>query len=66
MPQIHHHMSISDIIKIKPHAKELLFEAGLHTENTAIQSLETLGEVAANHGLSQGQLEELVVRIKAL
>ena len=59
-------MTIEEVLEAKPHAKELLFEYGLFSENASVQSMETLAEAANAHNMPKDKLKELVSLLEAL
>jgi len=63
MPEIHADMTIGEILEIKPHAKDLFFSYGIFSENSKIQSMETLWEACEAHGLDENEIDELVEKL---
>ena len=63
MPEIHADMTIGEILEIKPHAKDLFFSYGIFSENSKIQSMETLREACEAHGLDENEIDELVEKL---
>lgn len=63
MPEIHLDMPVYEILEIKPHAKDLLFEYGLLSEGENVQSLQTLQEAASARGMEDDRFEEMVEKL---
>jgi hypothetical protein len=63
MPEIHPDMTISEILEIKPHAKDLLFDYGIYSENENVLSMETIREACENHGMDENEVDELVEKL---
>ena len=66
MPEIHADMKIDEILEVKPHAKPLFFEYGIFSENTDVQSMETLREACATHNLPEEKINEMLEKLEAL
>lgn len=66
MPEIHADMKIDEVLEIKPHAKSLFFEYGIFSENSAVQSMETVREACASHHLDEEKMGELLEKLEAL
>jgi len=63
MPEIHADMKINEVLEIKPHAKDLFFRYGIFSENSKVQSMETLREACEAHGLDDNKIDELVEKL---
>jgi len=66
MSNIHTDMTIGDILRVKPKAKEIFFEYGILSESKEVLAHETLREVCDLHGLSEDQTLEVIEKLKAL
>jgi len=66
MPEIHADMTINEVLVIKPHAKDLFFSYGIFSENSKVQSMETLREACEAHGLDDNEIDELVEKLLEL
>ncbi|MBN2096218.1 hypothetical protein JW752_02345 [Candidatus Peregrinibacteria bacterium] len=66
MPELHPDMTLRQVLEIKPHAKDLLFEYGLLSENRSVESMETVREACTAHGITGKKIEELVEKLKTL
>jgi len=63
MPEIHADMKVAELLEIKPHAKNLLFDYGIYSENSKVQSMETLREACEAHGLASEEIDKLVEKL---
>ncbi len=66
MADIHADMTLDEVLEVKPHAKELLFEYGLFSENAIVQSMETLREAASSHGMDDEKFNELIEQLETI
>lgn len=63
MPEIHPDMTLTELLEIKPHAKDLLFEYGVYSENSKILSMETLREACETHHMRAEDIDKLVEKL---
>jgi len=66
MPEIHADMTIDEVIEIKPFAKDILFDYGIYSENSKVQSMETIREACEAHGLSAEDIDGLIEKLLEL
>ena len=63
MAEIHADMTMNEILEMKPHAKDLFFSFGIYSENSKIESMETLREACEAHGLDENDVDDLVEKL---
>jgi hypothetical protein len=63
MAELHADMTVRDILKANPKAKDILFEFGVLIDIDRLKSHESLGEVCAAHNLSKRTVAEVVERL---
>ena len=56
-------MTLGDILKANPKAKDILFEFGVLIDNDRVKAHESLGEVCAAHHLSERRVAEIVKQL---
>jgi len=66
MADLHADMTLSDILKANPKAKDILFEFGVLIDIDRVKAHESLGEVCAAHNLSERQVAEVVKKLNML
>ena len=66
MTDLHADMTLHDILRANPKAKDILFEYGVLVDNDRVKAHESLGEVCAAHNLSKRQVEEVVKSLNVL
>jgi len=66
MPEIHADMTITEVLEIKPHAKDLLFDYGIYSENSKVLSMETIREACEAHGMSSDDIDGLIDKLLEL
>ena len=57
---INKNMKISDIVKIKPEAAEILFELGLGCVGCMMAGFETLEQGCKSHGMNDKEIDKIV------
>lgn len=66
MTELHADMTLLDILRANPKAKEILFENGVLWDNDRLKAHETLGEICAAHHLSDRTVAEIVKRLNVI
>jgi len=66
MPEIHADMTVVEVLELKPHAKNLLFDFGIYSENSKVQSMETIREACEAHGMSAEDIDGLIEKLLEL
>ena len=66
MAELHADMTVRDILRANPKAKEILFEHGVLIDNDGQRAHESLGEVCASHHLSEKAVAEVVKELNIL
>ena len=66
MTDLHADMTLSDILKANPKAKDILFEFGVLIDIDRVKAHESLGEICAAHNLSERKVSELVKQLNVI
>jgi hypothetical protein len=66
MTELHADMTLQDILKANPKAKEILFEHGILIDIDRVKAHESLGEVFSAHNISKRKADEVVKDLNML
>ncbi len=66
MTDLHADMTLVDILKANPKAKDILFDFGVLIDNDRLKAHESLGEICAAHNLSERRIAEVVQKLNVL
>jgi len=58
--------TIEDLVRNKPQAVELLFEAGMHCIGCAMSQMETIEQGCIVHGMTKKEVAKLIENINKL
>jgi len=66
MAELHADMTVRDILKANPKARDILFEHGVLIDIDRLKAHESLGEICAAHHLSDRSVAEVVRELNVL